>query len=301
MVEERFLYVRAENYWPMLFDRMWAQYLAAGAPALATVYANKDNYVPNDVRIGDDGFVGVYDPSGLTSGLKGASIGYAILHRDVLGLVARSDASIEDALFPVLTRSRRLVAHLTEHRFYGVGSRDHLTLTDIFLARKPAVFLARDGVLNRRPPAGGYIRSVTEFEWLPGALDALRLFRAAGYTVIVVSQQEGLARGQVSTEALEEIHTTMRVQSLAAGGGIDAIYHCPHDWYAACECRKPRPGLLFQAQHDFSLDLTRTTMIGDDASDMRCADAAGAHGRLVTAQEPLIVHAREMVRASRLT
>jgi len=157
------------------------------------------------------------------------------------------------------------------------------------------VILDRDGVLNRRAPRGQYIRHVGEFEWLPGSLDALRAFREAGYRVIVASNQAGVARGQVTAESLDDIHNKMRAEAAQAGGVIDAIYFCPHDWDAGCECRKPRPGLLFQAQRDFSLDLTRTCFLGDDERDLQAAEAAGAIGRLVTAQEPLVTHATHLL------
>jgi D-glycero-D-manno-heptose 1,7-bisphosphate phosphatase len=140
---------------------------------------------------------------------------------------------------------------------------------------------------------------VTEFDWLPGVLEALRLFREAGYRIIVASNQAGLARGQVSRESLEAIHDKMRLEARTAGGDIDAIYYCPHDWEAGCECRKPKPGLLFQAQRDFSLDLTRTYFLGDDERDLQAADAAGAPSLLVTDEQPLLVHARHLTSQSR--
>jgi D-glycero-D-manno-heptose 1,7-bisphosphate phosphatase len=170
-------------------------------------------------------------------------------------------------------------------------------LTKAFLARTPAVILDRDGVLNRRPPPGRYVERMEDIEWLPGSLEALRAFREAGYVVVVASNQAGVARGHVSVETVEAIHDAMRAQAVAAGGSIDAFYYCPHAWHAGCECRKPQPGLLFQAQRDFSLDLTRTWFLGDDERDLRAAEAAGAPSRLVTEQEPLLAHAHHLLGA----
>ena len=83
----------------------------------------------------------------------------------------------------------------------------------------------------------------------------------------------------------------MRAEAAAAGGRIDAIYHCPHDWDEGCACRKPRPGMLFQAQRDHHLDLTRTFFVGDDERDGQAAAAAGAPfvlviGRAAAARPP---------------
>ena len=290
-----FLLMYCDNYWPMQFDRLWEQYVSSGAPALTTVYSNKDRYSRDSVKVGVDGFMEIFDRSRTTPGLQGVEISYAILRRDLLDRLTDPDLLIEEALYPQLTREKKLAAHVTDHRYYSVGSPERLPLTNAFLARRPAVILDRDGVLNRRAPRGQYIRHVGEFEWLPGSLDALRAFREAGYRVIVASNQAGVARGQVTAQSLDDIHNKMRAEAAQAGGVIDAIYFCPHDWDAGCECRKPRPGLLFQAQRDFSLDLTRTCFLGDDERDLQAAEAAGAIGRLVTAQEPLVTHATHLL------
>ena len=84
----------------------------------------------------------------------------------------------------------------------------------------------------------------------------------------------------------------MKAEVIEAGGHIEAIYYCPHDWEEGCECRKPKPGMLFQAQREFSLDLSRTLFIGDDERDAQAADAAGCPSVLVSRQRPVaeIVH-----------
>ena len=74
----------------------------------------------------------------------------------------------------------------------------------------------------------------------------------------------------------------MEAEAEEAGGKIEAIYYCPHDWNDGCECRKPKPGMLFQAQREFNLDLTRTLFIGDDERDAQAAEAAGCPSSLVS-------------------
>jgi D-glycero-D-manno-heptose 1,7-bisphosphate phosphatase len=294
-LDDLFLLMYCDNYWPMQFERLWDQYVKSGALALTTVYSNKDRYTRDSVRVGADGFMEVFDRSRTTPGLQGVEISYAILRRDLLDRLPDPNLLIEEALYPQLTRERQLAAHVTDHRYYSVGSPQRLPLTEEFLARKPAVILDRDGVLNRRPPRGEYVRDAAEFEWLPGSLEALRLFHEAGYRIIVASNQAGVARGQLTTVSLEAIHERARTEARRAGGAIDAIYYCPHDWDEGCECRKPKPGLLFQAQRDFSLDLTRTHFLGDDERDLQAAEAAGAPGLLVTDEQSLLVRARQLV------
>jgi histidinol-phosphate phosphatase family protein len=296
-IEPTFLLMYCDNYWPMQIDRMWARYRAVGAPAMVTVYSNKDGYRPgkDSVRVDDRGFVEVFDRERVTSGLRGVEISYAILHRSVLELLPERDELLEQALYPTLARRRQLSAYVTDHRYYSVGSLERLPLTEYFLARRPAVILDRDGVLNRRPPRARYVTRPEDFEWLPGAVEALALLNEAGYEVIVVSNQAGVARGALTAAELDAINERMRSEAVEAGGAIGAVYCCTHDWDAGCECRKPAPGMLFQAQRDFDLDLTRTPFIGDDERDREAAEAAGCPPILISERVSLLDVVRRLV------
>jgi len=287
-IDDTFLLLCCDNYWPMRFDDLWQRYRELNAPAMITVYANKDGYSTDNVRIAADGFVETYDSLGLAQGLKGVEIGYAILRKDLLEAPPVVDAPIEQALYPMLAQRHELGAYMTEHRYYGVGTPRRLAHAKVFFAGRPAVILDRDGVLNRRPAPGEYVCGPLQFKWLPGALEALRRLKDAGYTVIVASDHSGMARGHLDVQALEGIHEMMRCQARAAGGRIDAVYHCPHDERAGCECRRPKPGLLLAAQRDFSLDLTRTHFFGDDPRDLQAATAAGAPAVLVSTEHSLL-------------
>jgi D-glycero-D-manno-heptose 1,7-bisphosphate phosphatase len=140
--------------------------------------------------------------------------------------------------------------------------------------RPEAVFLDRDGVINRKAPEGEYVLDWSAFEFLPGALDGLRLLAAAPVTIVVATNQRAIARGALTEAGLAEIHARMRAAVTAAGGRIDAVYHCPHA--GGCDCRKPAPGMLLQAARDLGFDLRRSAMVGDRAHDMEAAAAVGA-------------------------
>jgi D-glycero-D-manno-heptose 1,7-bisphosphate phosphatase len=92
----------------------------------------------------------------------------------------------------------------------------------------------------------------------------------------------------MTEQQLESVHHRMRTEAEEAGGRIDAIYYCPHGWDAGCECRKPKPGMLFQAQREHHLDLTRTTFVGDDERDEAAADAAGCRFSYASEDVPLL-------------
>ncbi len=147
-------------------------------------------------------------------------------------------------------------------------------------AGRPAVFLDRDGVINRRLP-GAYVRSWEEFAFLPGARAGLRLLRGAGYQLIVVTNQRGIARGLMSEEDLDAVHGRMRRELARAGADVDAILHCPHEADAGCDCRKPRPGLLARAIAQRGLRVAGSWIVGDSLSDLEAGRALGIPGILV--------------------
>lgn len=149
------------------------------------------------------------------------------------------------------------------------------------MAEQPAVFLDRDGVINRRI-VGGYVRRWEEFEFLPGIMETLPPMHAAGFRTVLVTNQRGIALGLMSEHDLAAIHERMQ-QALADATGhrIDAIYFCPHDRAGGCACRKPMPGMLLDAARDLDLDLSRSWMIGDSESDIEAGRAAGCRTVLV--------------------
>ena len=286
-IDPIFLLMYCDNYWPMNFESMWRQFKEVETPAMVTVYRNSDGYTKDNMSVDSEGYVVAYDKSRNAPGLSGVEIGFLILDHSVIEMLPNENVSFEQVVYPQLVAQRQLYAHATEHRYYSVSTHERLHLTDEFLARRPTLLVDRDGVLNKKMPRARYVRSWSEWEWLPGAKEALRLLTGNGYRVIVVSNQPGIARGEMTEAALAKIHQQMKTEVRKAGGEISAIYYCNHDWDESCECRKPRPGLLYQAQRDFNLDLTRTYFIGDDERDGVAADAAGCPWLLVSDQSSL--------------
>jgi D-glycero-D-manno-heptose 1,7-bisphosphate phosphatase len=281
-LDPTFLMLYCDNYWPMSLDRLWARYVEARAPAIVTIYRNADGHSRDNVRLDGDGFVVEYDRTRKTPGLRGTEIGFAILRRDLLDILPDGSTQIEEGLYPVLAQDHRLAAFVTDHRYYSVGSLERLPITERFLERRPTVFLDRDGVLNRRPPVAGYVRRPEDVEWLPGALEAVRRLTDAGVRLIVVSNQAGVARQAMTMANLAAVEERMRADVTAAGGRIELFLYCPHGWDDGCDCRKPRPGMLYEAQRRFDLDLSRTPFVGDDERDGQAAEAAGCPFLLVT-------------------
>jgi D-glycero-D-manno-heptose 1,7-bisphosphate phosphatase len=144
------------------------------------------------------------------------------------------------------------------------------------------VLLDRDGTLNVRPAPHEYVSSADEFVWLEGAQEALAQLARAGFSLAVVSNQRGVARGLVAPGALAAIDERIQRDLRPRGCAIGAFRYCVHELTAGCGCRKPRPGMLLDVAGALGLDLARSWMVGDSLSDVRAGRAAGCRTALIT-------------------
>jgi histidinol-phosphate phosphatase family protein len=275
LLDDVVLTAYCDNYVPLNFDNMWRHYVAGGAVSQVTAYANDDGFTRSNLEVDAAGKVLSYDPHRMAPGLNRVDIGFAIIDLDRLGPLPNGDVPFEHAVYPRLVADHSLNAYVMHHRYYGVGSMARLPAAERFFTQRRTVILDRDGVLNRRMPKAHYVSRPTEFVWLDGALDALRLLTQSGFRIVVATNQAGIARGKLSQDELAAVHRRLLDDATAAGARIDRIYHCPHGWDEDCHCRKPSPGVLFVAQRDIDLDLSRTVFVGDDDRDQAAAEAAG--------------------------
>jgi D-glycero-D-manno-heptose 1,7-bisphosphate phosphatase len=138
-----------------------------------------------------------------------------------------------------------------------------------------AVFLDRDGTLNRPALPGEYVRAAYEVELLDGAAAAVALLARAGYLCVVVSNQRGVALGQMTGEDLYAVDTRLRDLVAGAGAELDGTYYCTHGLEDGCDCRKPSPGLITRAARELGIELSASWMVGDSATDVEAGARAG--------------------------
>ncbi len=144
---------------------------------------------------------------------------------------------------------------------------------------RPAAFIDRDGVLNEER---AFVYRPEDFVFIPGAIEALRLLQTAGYRLVVVTNQSGIARGLYTEADYLALSAHMRGSLQASGIHLDAIEHCPHlpdapvpGYRVECDCRKPRPGMLLRAMQTLDIDPQTSFLVGDRLSDVGAGRAAG--------------------------
>jgi D-glycero-D-manno-heptose 1,7-bisphosphate phosphatase len=134
------------------------------------------------------------------------------------------------------------------------------------------IFLDRDGVINHDEH---YLYKITEFKFFDGIFDACQHFQRLGYEIIIVTNQSGIARGYYKESDYEKITRWLINQFNKRDIKILDIFHCPHEPKSNCDCRKPKPGMFFQAKKKHDINMKKSWMIGDKETDIQAAIAAG--------------------------
>lgn len=155
-------------------------------------------------------------------------------------------------------------------------------LSDLKIDNTWALFLDRDGVINKRL-MDDYVKHVGEFEFLPGVPEAIAKFSKIFGKIFIVTNQRGIARGLMTADDLSAVHKYMLEGIQKAGGRIDRIFFCPHDRHENCGCRKPDLGMALKAKEEFpEIDFSKSLMLGDTGSDIKFGETAGMYTVLIS-------------------
>jgi histidinol-phosphate phosphatase family protein len=265
------------------------------ALGVMTTFENRDRWERSNVSIAG-GFVTAHEKGAPPGVYQWIDYGMLLLRKTAFGgYQPRWKFDLGD-LVRSLVRQRRLAAFPVHERFHDVGTEEAWRETDAWAretalwsllqqarsgqgATRPAVFLDRDGVLNEVRLYNGMPRgpeSLDDLRVVEGAREALERLRHAGFALVVVTNQPDVPRGATTREAVEEINAALRARL-----PVDAVYVCYHDTADGCDCRKPRPGMLWSAARDLGLDLSRSWLVGDRWVDVGAAKAAGVISVLV--------------------
>ena len=295
LLDDNFLLMYCDNYWPLNLKKLVEYHDNHNVLATVTIYTNKDNFTKSNMKVDDKGYVTSYDKSRKEKNLSGVDIGFFIINKKVLKLMPDTNFSLEREILPKLIEKKQLAGYLTDHRYYSIGNLERLPITEKFLQPKKVIFLDRDGVINKKAQKADYIKRWDEFEFLPGSTEAMILLTKNAYEIYIISNQAGVAREMMTEDNLKEIDEKMRNELRKHSAGISDIYYCPHGWDEGCECRKPKPGMFFQAAREHHIDLTKAIFIGDDERDLQAGDAAGCKTILVSPEKSFLEIAKDIV------
>ncbi|QEK50959.1 HAD family hydrolase [Pedobacter aquae] len=155
------------------------------------------------------------------------------------------------------------------------------------MQKNKAVFLDRDGVLNRE--LGDYVCKFEDFHVHEHNFKPLKELQDRGYLLMIATNQGGLAKGWYTVDILDQMHEHLKNEYLKYGIKITAVYYCPHhpNFTGDCDCRKPKPGMLLKGIQEYNLDPSLCYFIGDKVTDVEAADAAGVNGIKIEIDQPL--------------
>lgn len=285
LLDDTFLLLYADNFWPLRLEELASFYHKKGKQALVTVYSNFDHATKSNIRLDSNNIVEVYDRTRKNDNLNGVDIGFFILSKRIFNDAPKENFSFEDVILPDLIKRRELVAFLTHHKYYGLSTHERIPLIEDYFQEKKVVFLDRDGVINKRPPKAEYVKAWEEFIFLPKAQEALKILKKKGYLMYLISSQAGIARGVITRKQVDAIHERLQKELSRNGIRMEGIYMCPHGWDEECFCRKPSPGLFFQAAAQNHVDLYESYCIGDDPRDIIAGRLAGCKTIFITSNK----------------
>lgn len=297
IIEDDFLLLNGDIIFDVDFDRFMRFHKEKKGAATIFTHPNNHPYDSGIVETDSEGFVVKWlnKEDKRTYYKNRVNAGLHILSPDVLDMfqeVKKTD--LDRDILKTLLKEHRLVAYDSPEYVKDMGTPDRYEMVtrDVesglvhaknLKNKQKAVFLDRDGTINVYK---GFITRADDLELIPGVAEIIKKINASGYLAIVITNQPVIARGECTLEELELIHRKLETLLGEEGAYIDDLFYCPHhpdkgfegerpEYKIECDCRKPKPGLLYQAAEKYNIDLSASYMVGDDERDMEAGRNAG--------------------------
>lgn len=297
-LEEDFILIYGDSFMDIDYVETVYRYdlgKSKGCRALMTVLKNHNCFDKSNV-IMKDGELVLYDKHNPVPEMDYIDYGVCAYEKSLFAdyeeNVAFDIAEIQNRL----SCEGKLMPQIVTKRFYEIGSPESLKefteyATKRFYEQHPAVFLDRDGVINEivfneDTELLDSPLKVSEYKFLPKVADAIKTIADKGYYIFIVTNQPGAAKGKTTLASLYDINTYMIDELKSEGAFIDDLFMCPHftkklpltkeDFLIKdCDCRKPKPGMIYKALRKYNVDLTRSYMVGDSCTDVQAGAAVG--------------------------
>ena len=241
--------------------------------------------VNGNISMGKGDKVSQYNP-GRGFSADYVELGYMLVNKSrVFEYLTRLGKSFTQTIVKCV-HDGRVTAEVSQHKYYSISDPERLKLAEQYLSCQRIILIDRDGVINVKAPKAEYITRPEDFIMIPDTLKAMKSLAAKGFQFIIISNQAGVGRGVFTQQQLDIVND--KLLSIMADEGISIldIYTCTHSWNEGCECRKPKPGMLFCAANEYNLRLDHCVFIGDDPRDVIAAFNADAKSVLINHPKP---------------
>jgi histidinol-phosphate phosphatase family protein len=227
-----------------------------------------------NISLGEEGTVIAYDKTRSAKDLNFVELGFMVTNKKIFDYYREIDVSFSDLLVKLVSE-KQVCGMIVNDAYHSVSDPKRLELTREYLKPKKILLIDRDGVINEKAPKGEYIGRWSDFIFISDTVEGLKELSQEGFDFIIISNQAGIGRGVLSAASVDEINDRMKKYLEEQNIPIMGVYVCPHHWEDNCGCRKPAPGMFFQAAKEFSLRMDRCLYVGDDERDCQAAANAG--------------------------
>ena len=270
-IDDCFILLYSDNFTPFPLDKVLAAHYKTNL-ALTFIASQKS---PGNISIDDAGIVQKYNNNRLDNECNYVEIGYMIIEKEqTFRYFESSDCSFSTVIKSMVC-NQQIGAWIQQDLYYSISDSKRWKKAEQYLESKKIIFLDRDGIINNKAPKGEYITSWKEFKFISDTYDVLKTLAKKGFKFIVITNQAGIARNKINYTDLDKIHRNLIDEYQKNGIEILKIYVCPHHWNEDCDCRKPKPGMFYEASKDFQIRLDKTLFLGDDIRDCKAAYNAG--------------------------
>ncbi len=292
LLDETFFLLYSDNYINYNLAVLTEHYLAQQCLLSLLVVPKKNG----NIALTSESKVACYDSKRQKEGLDYVELGFMCVNKSVVPMINDAENPSFSKTLQQLADIGQLTAYLTPQQYHSISDPVRLSYTAEFLKHKKLILLDRDGTINIKAPKGSYITSATQFEVIADNVAALASLGRLGFRFVVITNQAGLATGDLSEHQLAAIHEKMCQELAKSGIYIDAVYIAGAHWQDGQNFdRKPNPGLFLKVSHDFQLCLSQTWYIGDDPRDMQAARNAGCRGLFLGSPDELTQSLQEFI------
>lgn len=268
-LEPRFMLLYSDNIVPFSLSKLEAFHRARAA-TISLLIRQK---TPGNIALDGEGGAVAYNAT-RSPDLSYVELGYMLVERDAMLAVFDDPEMSFSIILQRVVATGNLSGFVVQDAYHSISDPARWRLAEQYLALKRILLIDRDGTINRRPPRAEYVTRWEDFQFLEPNVVGMERLAAAGFQFIVLTNQAGIGRGDVTREAVDSIHARMIAALALRGIDVLDVYICPHDWDEGCDCRKPAPGMLLRASKTHLLRMDRTFFVGDDPRDAIAADRA---------------------------